>query len=85
MIDYTQRLLTDGFLSSGREMANGVQQASVLGSVFRIFINDLNVDVNGMLTKFTDDANITCSVSIELNVHCRKILYIGVIERGKPK
>ena len=62
------RVAAEGCFSEWRSVASGVPQGSVLGPLlFVLYINDLEENVGGRISKFADDTKI-CGVADRLTV-----------------
>lgn len=65
-------------------MTNGAHQGSVLGPLlFVIWIKDLDVNVNGFVSKFVDDAKIGGVVNSEEYCQKKKVGYRSPAGMGR--
>ena len=74
--DRTQRVVVEDCFSNRRSVTSGVSQGSVLGPLlFVIYINDLDENIGGMVSKFADDTKIGGIVDSEESFsNCNRIL-----------
>ena len=57
--DRGQRVAVEGYFSNWRPVTSAVPRGSVLGPLlFVIYINDLDENIGGMVSKFADDTKI---------------------------
>ncbi len=76
MSNRKQRVVINGVVSEWAPVTSGVPQGSVLAPVmFRISINDVDVGLNNLISKFADDTKISKSVLTDDRVCLQKALH----------
>lgn len=76
LMNQAHRVTVNGVTSGRWPVSRGVPQGSILGTVlFNAFVNDLDVGLKHILSKFADDTKLGRAIdSLEVEGPCREIM-----------